>query len=240
MITQPSEGAGLTAVGSIDGTGTPGLTVRLSGAVTASGVVAPDGTWSIPLAGRAVYGKLSVTSRAGGTQPRRQPLRHPQLHRGSPPAPADLLIPDGLHFSQDGLPATISGSGVDGAEVTVLIDGVPAGAAQTGGGRWSVPFPAGLAAGPHTLSVSQAVDGVAFRPGDGDIHHRPGSRETGGRAPGGRCNPRPSLRACNRSARRFRAAANTGAGALLPAAGLGAGAFLLGGVLLVVRRRAGR
>ena len=33
-----------------------------------------------------------------------------------------------------------------------------------GGAPWSVPFPAGLAAGAHTLTVTQAVDGVASLP----------------------------------------------------------------------------
>ncbi|WP_427006326.1 hypothetical protein [Pseudarthrobacter sp. H2] len=223
VITQPSEGAELTGAGSIDGTGTPGLTVRLSGNITASAAVGPDGKWSIPLSGQAVYGKFSVTA----VQTARNHEDSPSATRSftvMPPAPAVSGIPDGLRFGHDGLPATISGSGVDGAEVTVLVDGVPAGAAQTAGGRWTVPFPAGLAAGPHTVSVSQVVDGVASVPATATFTIEPAAA------------PPAAVHAAGDAGGSGRLA-NTGAGALLPAAGLGAGALLLGGTLLVVRRR---
>jgi hypothetical protein len=227
VITSPSEGAELTSVVSIDGTGTPGLTVLLSGDITASAAVGPDGKWSIPLSGHAVYGKLSVTA----VQTTAHHEDSPSTTRSFiviPPAPAISGIPDGLRFSQDGLPPTISGSGVDGADVTVLIDGVPVAATRPGGGRWSVPFPAGLAAGPHTVSVSHTADGVASAPATATfiidpaaVHPAavPAAMQSAGDAGGSG------------------QLANTGAGSLLPAAGLGAGALLLGGALLVVRRR---
>jgi hypothetical protein len=255
VITQPSEGAGLPAVNRIDGTGTPGLTVQLSGDIRASGKVAPDGTWSIPLPGPAVYGKLSVT--AVQTAPHQEDS--PSATHGftvAPPAPSQSTIAEGLHFSRDGLPSTISGRGVDGAEVTVLIDGAPVGFAQTGGGRWSIAFPAGLAAGPHTLSVSQAVDGVASAPATATftiepapvpaaiIHPAvndpapvpPAANDPAAIEPAEERPPGDAAGGAGGSGR----LANTGAGALLAAAGLGGGALLLGGALLVVRRRRAR
>ncbi|HET6268939.1 MAG TPA: hypothetical protein VFE00_02555, partial [Arthrobacter sp.] len=179
----------------------------------------------------------------------------------TPPLPAVSSIPDGVHFSQESLPETISGAGADGAEVTVLIDGMPVGVSQSGGGagigtrgvsrsmvpqvlvaggRWSVPFPAGLAAGVHTLSVSQSVDGVPSA--------AVGTTFTI-RAAAPAAVP-PAVPAAAPAAVDVAPAAvpvqpsgsgqlaDTGAGGLLPAAGLGAGVLLLGGVaMLSVRRR---
>jgi hypothetical protein len=227
VITGPSEGAELTAVGSIDGTGTPGLSVLLSGDITASAVVGPDGKWSVPLSGQAVYGKVSVTAVQTAAHHEDSPSAT-QSFTVIPPAPAISGIPDGLRFSQDGLPSAISGSGVDGADVTVLIDGVPVAATRPAGGRWSVPFPAGLAVGPHTLTVSQAVDGVASAPATATFTIDPAAVHPAAV---------PAAVQSAGDAGGSGQLANTGAGSLLPAAGLGAGALLLGGALLVVRRR---
>ena len=49
VITTPAEGAALTTVTRIDGTGTPGLTVKLTGDITGSALVAADGQWTIPV-----------------------------------------------------------------------------------------------------------------------------------------------------------------------------------------------
>ena len=103
VITGPSEGAELTAVGSIDGTGTPGLSVLLSGDITASAVVGPDGKWSVPLSGQAVYGKVSVTAVQTAAHHEDSPSAT-QSFTVIPPAPAISGISDGLRFSQDGLP----------------------------------------------------------------------------------------------------------------------------------------
>jgi hypothetical protein len=98
-----------------------------------------------------------------------------------PPAPAVSNLRDGKHLRQDALPATISGTAIRGADVAVAVDGVAvdsrSGAAaaraalepripenQAGSARWSVPFPADLATGAHTLTVTQAIDGVASLP----------------------------------------------------------------------------
>lgn len=181
VITTPAEGAALPTIDRIDGTGTPGMTVKLTGDVGGSALVQPDSRWSIPVL-RPVYGQIAV--HAAQSDPRHEDS--PSTTRNftvTPAAPAVTSIVDGLHFSQDSLPATISGTGVDGADVAVLVDGTPVGAARAGaggagsgaravvrpmapyvlvaGGRWSVPFPAGLASGAHTLSVTQSVDGIA-------------------------------------------------------------------------------
>jgi hypothetical protein len=49
VITTPAGDAVLTTVTRIDGTGTPGLTVKLTGDITGSAVVAADGHWTLPV-----------------------------------------------------------------------------------------------------------------------------------------------------------------------------------------------
>ncbi len=126
VITSPAEGWQLAGADVIEGTGEPGRTVRLAGAVEGTGLVADDGRWSISIADQPVYGKLSVTavlSAAGH-------LDSPSASRAFtvlPPAPEVTSMPDGLLVSDDARPASISGTGLDGAEVVVSVDGVPVG-----------------------------------------------------------------------------------------------------------------
>lgn len=240
-MTTPT-GASLPALGSIDGTGMPGAVVTLSGDVSGTGTVALDGHWTVPMDGRAAFGKVTVTATLSSPGIADSPSST-NTFTVIPPMPAQTTIPDGFRLNQDALPSTISGSGVDGAEVTVLIDGVPAGVRQAGGGasvgaravvrslmpqvlvaggRWSVPFPAGLAVGPHTLTVTQAVDGVASAPLAATFTIDPAA-----------VHPAAEAAVAGVSGQ----LANTGAGALLPAAGLAVGALVLGGTLLLFGRR---
>ncbi|WP_026537420.1 hypothetical protein [Arthrobacter sp. 9MFCol3.1] len=182
-ITSPVDGPGLAAIETIAGTGEAGGTVRLSGDLTGTGLVDADGRWSINVADQPVFGKISVT--AVLTAPGE--VDSPAVTRTYsviPPAPAVSNLRDGKHLRQDALPATISGRAIDGADVAVAVDGVAvdsvqagpgSGAAETalepgitqtsaGSARWSVPFPAKLAAGAHTVTVTQAIDGVASLP----------------------------------------------------------------------------
>ncbi len=172
----------LAELTSVAGTGTPGATVTLSGDIAGSGLVGQDGSWSIPLTAPPPYGKVNVTAvqRYAGL-----PDGPPVTATLSvlPPAPAIHSIAEGQHVRPDMLPATISGTGLTGAEVMVSVDGVAVSAAPAvgaagsrtsaqavaprvlvAGGAWTVPFPAGLAVGTHTVSVTQAVDGVSSAP----------------------------------------------------------------------------
>lgn len=217
-ITSPvdgqPDGPGLTAIETIKGTGEAGGTVRLSGDLTGTGLVDADGRWSINVADQPVFGIISVT--AVLTAPGE--VDSPAVTRTYsviPPAPAVSNLRDGKHLRQDALPATISGMAIDGADVAVAVDGVAVdsvqagpgstaaqaalepGITQTSGGsaRWSVPFPAELAAGAHTLTVTQAIDGVTSLPGavafvvdaapasEGTPAGTPGSGKPGGGTP---------------------------------------------------------
>ncbi|SFT48165.1 S1 family peptidase [Arthrobacter sp. ov118] len=164
VITAPLEGPALTAIETIAGTGEPGRTVRLSGDLTGSGVVAADGRWSIGVADQPAFGVVSVTAVLTAPGQADSPSvtgRYTVI----PPAPAVSGTREGIHFRQDALPARISGSAAGGATVTISVDGIVIGSATAGsGGQWSVPFPDGLAVGAHRLTVTQAVDDVVSLP----------------------------------------------------------------------------
>ncbi|MFF2245411.1 trypsin-like serine protease [Arthrobacter sp. NPDC058130] len=186
-ITSPADGPALTAVDTIEGTGEAGRTVRLSGDFTGTGTIAADGRWSINVADQPVFGKVSVTAVLTAAGEADSPAVT-RTFSVIPPAPAVSSPRDGKHLRQDALPASITGTAVDGAKLTVAVDGAAIGSAQagsgesglgagaraalqpriprnlSGGARWSVPFPAGLATGAHTLTVTQAMDGVASLP----------------------------------------------------------------------------
>ncbi|QNE15686.1 S1 family peptidase [Pseudarthrobacter sp. NBSH8] len=263
-ITTPAA-APLPELKSLAGTGAPGATVSLTGDVTGSAFVGPEGRWSVPLTGPAVFGRVNVTAVLSYTGIADSPPATGTF-TVTPPAPIISSISDGLHLRQDALPESISGSGVNGAEVTVSIDGIPLSGATAGGktgsrsvartvaplllvvdGAWSVPFPAGLALGTHTLSVTEAVDGIASAPAVATfvidapapvvIPAAAGPAEVP--AANGAVPPAADSAAVVRPLGDSRAAslANTGASGLVLFAGLAAGALAVGGVFLVLVKR---
>lgn len=180
-LTTPTRGpAG--SLTRIEGTGMPGAAVTLSGDVAGTGTVPLDGHWTVPLDHPAPYGKVDVSAVLSSAGAPDSPAAAATF-TVRPPAPAVTGVTDGAQIRSDSRPRTIQGTGVDGAEVRVLIDGKPLAAKAGGGaaagsgtvslalpqlvvaeGRWSVPFPARLAPGRHTLSVTQSVDGVGSAP----------------------------------------------------------------------------
>jgi hypothetical protein len=251
VITSPAEGAALKGVDRIDGTGTPGLTVKLSGDATGTATVSSDGHWSIGVTGRPVYGQLTVTA----AQLAPDDVDSPPAIRNftlTPPAPAVSTVREGGKFEQDSLPGTISGTGVDGALVTLAIDGTPAGTANVEGGRWSLPFPAGLNPGPHGLSASQSVEGVVSEPllavfsitapAEPAAPPEPAApagapAEPVAPAAGAPGVATPAAVLPARTPAGPDQLASTGAGSILPVAGLAAASLLLGAALLVLARR---
>lgn len=163
IITAPATQP-LTELRSLEGSGAPGATVTLSGDVAGSGTVGLDGQWSVSLTGPAVYGSVGAAAVLSSPGLAASPAASATFSV-IPPAPVLASITDGQHVRQDELPETITGSGAGGAEVAVVIDGLPVATAGVhADGGWSVPFPAGLGLGRHTVSVTQAVDGVASAP----------------------------------------------------------------------------
>jgi hypothetical protein len=218
VITTPA-GEPLAGLRTIEGTGTPGATVMLSGDAAGSTPVNADGRWSVSLPAPGPYGKVDVT--AVQTYPG---LADSPATTGAftvvPPPPASTNLSDGQHLQQGALPAAIRGTGLDGADVMVSVDGKPVTGTVTGG-TWSVHLPSGLAAGPHTVSMTQAVEGVSSAVAELTVIIDP---------------PPPVLPAGNIAG--GTSLANTGSNGLVPSAGAAVAAVAVGGVLvLLVRRR---
>lgn len=181
VITTPAN-VPVPELKTVEGAGTPGATVSLSGDVTGSALVGDDGRWAVSLPVPAPYGKVSVTAKQSYPGLTDSPATTAAF-AVMPPPPAVTSLSDGQHLKQDALPETLRGTGLNAADVTVLVDGNPVSAAPVGaaagsrsvglvlaplvlvdGGTWSAPFPAGLSAGTHMFSVTQSVDGVVSTP----------------------------------------------------------------------------
>ncbi|WP_306736978.1 trypsin-like serine protease [Arthrobacter sp. ZGTC412] len=180
-IAAPS-GQPLTELTTLSGTGAPGATVTVSGDVAGSGTVGLDGRWTASVAGTAAFGNVTANAVLSSPGTANSPAATATV-QVTPPRPVIASINDGQHFRQDNLPQPISGSGIEGAEVTVSIDGKPLSSPTSGGlvgsrsaapalvplelvagGTWQVPFPDGLAPGTHMVSVIQALDGLSSAP----------------------------------------------------------------------------
>lgn len=238
-ITTPA-GDPLQALEAIEGTGTPGATLTLSGGVAGSALVGADGRWSISLPAPAPYGKVNVTAVQSYPGLADSPATS-AVFAVMPPPPAITSLSEGQHLEQGALPSTIAGTGLDGADVTVSLDGKPltgtavgtaAGSRSAGnalsplvlvaGGGWSAPFHSGLAVGSHTVSVTQAVDGVASAAAGVTF-----SVDA----------PPVQLASTGGSPAYPTGLANTGSSALIPAAIGAAAAIAVGALLTVVVRR---
>ena len=223
-ITTPAADP-LPELTSVAGTGTPGATVTLSGDVAGSSLVGPDGRWLVQLTSPAPYGTTVVTAVQQYTGLADSPPATATFAL-TPPAPAISSITEGQHLLQDALPAIISVTGLNGADMAVFLDGASV-SPTPAGDEWSVPFPAGLAAGTHTVSATQTVDGVASAPASvtfsidapAPVLTAGNIQEGGPAAPGAGGLPR------------------TGSSALVPAAAAAAAAIAVGAVLMALARR---
>ncbi|WP_461164691.1 S1 family peptidase [Arthrobacter sp. R4-81] len=176
VVTSPEENAARTSVEQVEGRGAPGATVQLTGDITGSATVSEECSWSVPVEGQLSFGKLAVTAIQAATGMQDSP---PATRNFSlvPPTPSVTNVQDGQRFAWDAVPTELTGTGLDGALVTVEFDGVklesvvadkPTVHAQDAdalaveaSGVWSVSLPADVAAGAHTLAVTQSMEGVA-------------------------------------------------------------------------------
>ncbi|MDP9982367.1 hypothetical protein J2W14_001755 [Pseudarthrobacter oxydans] len=98
-IATPAEGAALESVTRIDGTGTPGLTVKLTGDISGSAVVGADGQWTVPVED-AEPGRFTIsavqTSPGKADSPsvsRTFTIEAPVVVPVEPVVPAEPLVP---------------------------------------------------------------------------------------------------------------------------------------------------
>lgn len=156
-ITNPADGAQLTAdVTTLTGTGLPGATVTVAGDATGTATVAADGTFSVTLSDLLSYGnhELTVTQASEGqTSPAASTKFAVVLESPAVTSPAP-----GSSFPLADAPTTVSGTGIDGAIVTVSIDGVVVGEAEVVDGVWALKLEDAIIAGTHTVTVTQALE----------------------------------------------------------------------------------
>ncbi|NYD67774.1 hypothetical protein [Agromyces atrinae] len=160
VITNPANGAQVvTELTAVTGTGEAGATVTLEGDVEGTAVVAADGTWSIPA--DLGYGSYEIVA----TQTRDDIVSDPAASAFSvvPAAPAITDPANGTTFAHGFAPTKVSGTGIDGATVTVGIgtgnSGEVLGDVVVENGTWSIAIPSALAAGDYIAFAEQTIDG---------------------------------------------------------------------------------
>lgn len=249
VITSPADGSTVNeTVTAISGTGLPATAITVTDAETddvlGTTEVAADGSWTVD--GLTLeYGSHSVVV----TQTRDDEVSPEATASFSviPVSPAVTSVANGAEFAHNDGPSGLAGSGIDGATVTVTLNGAEPTSANTAAlagafaaasgtftatvedGAWSVDFGAALESGTYTVSATQAIDGVSSAPTDLAFAVLAAPVAGGGGAApgdGGAAAPGDG------------GLAVTGADLLVPlSAAAIALALLSGGLLLVFRRR---
>lgn len=172
VIVSPADGSTATsAVTSVSGTGVP----------TAAVVVTIDGdkhTTTVDAAGNWTvtglelgYGDHSVSAVQTANDDASDAAK--SAFRVVPAAPAITSIANGASFAHDKGPTALSGTGIDGATITVQLNGAEPAAATNAlaaasgtftatveDGAWSVEFDAALQPGTYTATAVQSIRGV--------------------------------------------------------------------------------
>ncbi|CAH0254084.1 hypothetical protein SRABI98_03329 [Microbacterium sp. Bi98] len=249
VITSPADGSTANeTVTAISGTGLPATAITVTDAETddvlGTTEVAADGSWTVD--GLTLeYGSHSVVV----TQTRDDEVSPEATASFSviPVSPAVTSVTNGAEFAHNDGPSGLAGTGIDGATVTVKLNGAEPASANTAAlagtfaaasgtftatvedGAWSVDFGAALESGTYTVTATQAIDGVSSAPTDLAFAVLAAPVAGGGGAApgdGGAAAPGDG------------GLAVTGADMLVPlSAAAIALALLSGGLLLVVRRR---
>ena len=139
--------------------------------------VGQDGKWSIPT--KLEIGKYEISAVQEADE------QVSPAGKGSvtvrPAAPAITSIEPGTVFEADEAPSTISGTGIDGAQVTVKLNGTVVGsqaatldarndganpslAAVVEDGAWSIDLGSQLGSGAYTVEATQTVNNAASQP----------------------------------------------------------------------------
>ncbi|WP_146008111.1 S1 family peptidase [Microbacterium aurantiacum] len=157
VIGSPANGATATApVTAITGTGVAGATVTLGGDASGTTTVGTDGNWSITVdLGVGEYTVTAIQSKSGKTSPAAS------VDFTVAPAAPVISSPVNGTLPVSKAPTAVSGTGIDGAEVTLTVDGVEVGTATVKGGVWTIDLPAALKLGAHKIEAVQVVDGVS-------------------------------------------------------------------------------
>ena len=222
VISSPFDGQVVeTSVPVISGTGEPGATLTLSGDVEKTLTVAQNGTWSTDV--DLDYGSYSVTAvqtRENASSSAPVTVKFSVV----PVAPAITDPKSGLGYDLGAGPTSVSGTGIDGATVTLQVNGNAAGTAVVKNGKWEIALSKQLDAGTVTITATQTIDGATSAVATSTI------TVTAVNNGGGTPAPAPAGTGGNGSL------ANTGA-PIAPLAGGGIALLLAAGGLLLVARR---
>ncbi|WP_218713444.1 LPXTG cell wall anchor domain-containing protein [Arthrobacter sp. BF1] len=158
-ITTPANNSTVGApVTTISGTGKAGATVELTGGVTGTAVVGADGKWSFTIEPGLEVGPYTVTAKQTLTDWNAS-TNTTSKFTVVPAAPAIKTPSNGQEFAFDQGPAAISGTNIEGATLSVTLNG-KAQTVTVVDGTWSVALDAKLASGKYTVTAVQTVDGV--------------------------------------------------------------------------------
>ncbi|MBK0418854.1 hypothetical protein JD276_07390 [Leucobacter sp. CSA1] len=160
-ITAPADGSTVEGpVTAITGTGIPGATVTVTGAVEGTATVNAEGNWTVETNLGAGEYSVSATQAVEGVTSNATTSSFVVTEPEVPAAPTITSITDGQAFPAGQGPSNVSGTGIPGATVTVTVGGQSYTATVGENGTWTVDFGAALAAGSYDLSATQNVGGV--------------------------------------------------------------------------------
>lgn len=133
------------------------LEVTVDG-VTTTVTPAANGSWSFPAPAPGTY-TYSLVATDGGFNRSTETSYTVTVEKAALAAPVIVSPVDGFEIEETYAPNTITGTGVDGAEVTVYVNDVAVGTATVTGGTWLLTLDERLAVGTHTISAAQTLDG---------------------------------------------------------------------------------
>lgn len=185
VISTPADGQRIeTELTSVSGTAFPGATITIGGDIEATATVEGDGTWAVEA--ELSYGAYTITA-TQSSEGETSPVATSKFSV-VPVAPSISTPADGETFEADEAPETASGVGIEGAVVTVSVNGEPVGsyeidgeiaaetptedeapaddadlivAAALPGDNWEVALEDAIVTGENVISVTQAIDGVS-------------------------------------------------------------------------------
>ncbi|MFD1859188.1 hypothetical protein EHW97_02680 [Aeromicrobium camelliae] len=145
-ITSPADGSSVVdEVTAISGTGVPGALVTLGGDAEGEATVGDDGTWTVNVdLGIGAHTVTAVQEVDGEVSP-----EVTSTFAVIPPAPVVTSSEHGVDYTK--APTAARGTGVDGAQIMVYLNGEHVGTTTVADGEWSVDLPGGLAAGDYDL-----------------------------------------------------------------------------------------
>lgn len=240
-ITSPADGSSVAApVTTISGTGKPGATVKLTGDVSGTTVVAGNGKWSFTLPSPLV--ELNFYDVAA-MQTLTDWIDSPETTSGftiAPNGPAIMSPANGAKFAYNKGPSAISGTNLAQATVHVTVNGKGYDAVVDGT-TWSVTLDAPLGSGSYAITATQQWGDFASLTSKSAIVVQAEPKPEPTTAPTTQ-QPTPTTAAPTAAATTPASGggnlANTGASGTTIILGSAGGLLLLGGVaFLLIRRR---